>query len=91
LIVYLKKYQEGGKEALKKLGYQGQGSQLNQHNITIEEYFQKNPPRTATEANAMIEKLRPNKKKSKPSKRIYEKDRDANSQIRVCFRESDKS
>jgi hypothetical protein len=29
LIVYLKKYQEGGKEALKKLGYQGQGSELN--------------------------------------------------------------
>jgi transposase len=56
-IVYLKKYQEGGKESLKKLGYRGQASELNQHNITIEEYFQKNPPRTATEASAMIEEL----------------------------------
>jgi len=35
LIVYLKKYQEGGREALKKLVYQGQTSELNQHNITI--------------------------------------------------------
>jgi len=57
LIVYLKKYQEGGKESLKKLVYQGQASELNQHHITIEEYFQENPPRTATEASAMIEKL----------------------------------
>ena len=57
LIVYLKKYQEGGKESLKKLVYQGQASELNQHHITIEKYFQENPPRTATEASAMIEKL----------------------------------
>jgi transposase len=57
LIVYLKKYQEGGREALKKLGYQGQSSELNQHNITIEEYFRKNPPRTVAEASAMIEEL----------------------------------
>jgi transposase len=57
LIVYLKIYKEGGREGLKKLGYQGQSSELNQHSITIEEYFQKNPPRTATEASAMIEKV----------------------------------
>lgn len=29
LIVYLKKYQERRKEGLKKLGYQGQNSELN--------------------------------------------------------------
>ena len=47
LIVYLRKYEQGGIERLKKLDYKGQVSELNQHSTTREEQFQKNPPRTA--------------------------------------------
>jgi transposase len=57
LIVYLRKYEGGGIEGLKKLDYKGQVSELNQYFLTIEEQFQKNPPRTANEASAMIEEL----------------------------------
>ena len=39
------------------MAYQGQASQLNQHQKTIEEYFQQNPPRNSAEASAMIEQL----------------------------------
>ena len=57
LSLYLKTYLIGGIESLKGLAYQGQPSQLNQHQKTIEEYFRQNPPRNSAEASAMIEKL----------------------------------
>ncbi len=57
LSLYLKTYFQGGIESLKQLSYQGQPSQLNQHQKTIEEYFRQNPPRNSAEASAMIEQL----------------------------------
>ncbi len=57
LAVYLKQYQEGGIDHLKKLGYKGQPSELQEHATTLEEYFRKHPPRTVAEAQAIIEKL----------------------------------
>ncbi len=57
LSIYLKTYLQGGIESLKQLAYQGQASQLNQHQTTIEQEFEKNPPRTSTQASAMIEQL----------------------------------
>jgi transposase len=57
LSLYLKTYLQGGIESLKRLAYQGQASQLNQHQKTIEEQFRQNPPRTSAEAIMMIEKL----------------------------------
>ena len=53
----MKTYLRGGIESLKRLNYQGQASQLNQHQKTIEEYFRENPPRNSAEASSMIEKL----------------------------------
>ena len=57
LSLYLKTYLNGGIESLKQLAYQGQSSQLNQHEKTIEEYFRQNPPRNSAEASVVIEKL----------------------------------
>ena len=90
LIVYLRKYQEGAIEGLKTLGYKGQVSELNQHSTTIEEQFQKNPPRTSSEASAMIEQL--TGIKTSPTKRakIYEQNRHENSENWICSGKSSK-
>jgi transposase len=57
LTKYIKQYQSGGVEALKKLDYQGQPSKLNQHSDFFKEYFAKNPPSSVAEASDAIEKL----------------------------------
>lgn len=57
LTTYLKQYQEGGLELLKDLDYKGQPSKLLDHASGLEQYFMKHPPRTAVEAQAVIEKL----------------------------------
>ena len=57
LSKYLKEYQRGGIESLKKLGYKGQSSELNQHSLTIEEYFRNSPPRNVAEAAKIIEEI----------------------------------
>ncbi len=54
---YLKQYKSGGIEELKKLGYQGQGSKLNQYKSTIEEDFRVAPPRNIAEASQRIEQI----------------------------------
>ena len=56
-VSYLKQYQKGGVERLKKLGYKGQPSELRKHATTLEEYFKKHPPKTTAEAQAIIEEL----------------------------------
>lgn len=57
LSKYLKQYQSEGREGLKKLGYQGQSSELNQHSLTIEQHFRKAPPRNVAEAAQKIEEI----------------------------------
>jgi transposase len=47
----------GGIEQLKQRHYQGQRSDLNGHQETIEAYFTTHPPRTSVEAQAVIERL----------------------------------
>ncbi len=57
LTVYLKQYLAGGIERLKRLDYQGQPSDLNQHIASVETYFRANPPQTIKEAQAKIHEI----------------------------------
>lgn len=57
LTKYIKQYQTGGVEELKKLDYHGQPSELNQHGDVLREYFEKHPPSSVAEASDAIEKL----------------------------------
>jgi transposase len=57
LTKYIKQYQVGGIEELKKLDYKGQPSELNQYRDLLKEHFQKNPASSVAEARDMIEKL----------------------------------
>jgi transposase len=54
---YWKAYKSGGVQALQKLRYKGNPSSLATHGKSIEEDFEKDPPHTAAEAVARIEKL----------------------------------
>jgi transposase len=54
---YLKEYLEGGIERLKQNHYTGSPSELNQHTETLKDYFTKNPPSTAAQAQKAIEEL----------------------------------
>ncbi len=56
-VRYLRQYQQGSIEELKRLNYKGKLNELNEHRETIKSYFQEYPPRTVTEAQAKIEKL----------------------------------
>ena len=69
LVSYLKRYQEGGIEALKHFEYAGQPSELNQHGASLESYFREHPPRSVAEAQSAIQKKRgshAHRAKSKP-------------------------
>ena len=57
LVKYLREYQQGGIEQLKRLNYQGQPSALNPHAETLKAYFEAHPPRCVSEAQAQIEAL----------------------------------
>ena len=57
LVIYLKNYRDGGVEALKRLGYKGNPSELNAHKDRLKNYFREHPPRNTAEAQAAIEKL----------------------------------
>ena len=57
LTIYLKQYLAGGIERLKRLDYQGQPSELNQHVASVETYFRANPPQTIKEAQAKIQEI----------------------------------
>lgn len=54
---YLWAYQAGGVVKLKEMSWHCQGSALNKHRTTLEEYFRAHPPATAAEASAKIEEL----------------------------------
>jgi transposase len=54
---YLRAYRAGGVAKLKEVSWRRQGSALNRHRTTLEEYFRAHPPATATEASAKVEEL----------------------------------
>jgi transposase len=54
---YLRDYEEGGIERLKRLNFRINKSELEQHRHSIEEYFEKHPPAGVKKAMAAIEKL----------------------------------
>ncbi len=57
LRAYLRQFQEGGVERLKRLDFAVPSSELADHRETLEEYFRKNPPRSAAQAADDIERL----------------------------------
>lgn len=57
LTKYIKQYQLGGVEELKKLEYKGQPSELNQYTDILKEHFEKNPASSVAEASDVIERL----------------------------------
>jgi transposase len=54
LVAYLKQYQDGGIEQLKKNSYTGSSSELDKHTTALETYFKEHPPRTVAEAQQAI-------------------------------------
>ena len=54
---YLRAYQRGGIEALKRLKFYHSSSEMSQHRTTIEEYFREHPPASVKEAMAKIEEI----------------------------------
>jgi transposase len=54
---YLRQFQEGGVERLKRLDFAKPVSDLAEHREELEDYFRKNPPRSAAQAAADIERL----------------------------------
>jgi len=57
LTKYIRQYQLGGVEELKKLSYKGQPSELNQYSDILKEYFSKHPASSVAEASHAIEEL----------------------------------
>jgi transposase len=54
---YLRQFQEGGIERLKRLDFAQPRSELADHREALEEYFRKNPPCSTAQAAADIERL----------------------------------
>ena len=57
LRAYLRQYQEGGIERLKRLDFAKPRSELAEHRATLEDHFRKNPPRSTAQAAADIARL----------------------------------
>jgi transposase len=57
LRAYLRQFQEGGVERLKRTDWDGPQSELSDHHQAIEEHFRNNPPRSTAQAAADIERL----------------------------------
>ena len=56
LLKYFREYQEGGLERVKEIRFHRPQSELSQYDEQLKEYFEKNPPASATVAAAAIEK-----------------------------------
>ena len=54
---YLGQFREGGVERLKRLDFAKPISEMAEHREVLEEYFRKNPPRSAGQAAADIERI----------------------------------
>jgi transposase len=57
LVRWIRMYQEGGVDALKKLGWKGAKGALAKHRETLEEHFKKHPPISLKEACSKIKEL----------------------------------
>jgi len=57
LVQWIRAYQEGGIDALKKLNWKGAKGSLCLHKNAIEDYFKKHPPTSVREACIKIKKL----------------------------------
>jgi transposase len=54
---YLRQFQGGGVERLKRTDWAGTASELDEHRETLEDHFRDHPPRSTAEAAAAIERL----------------------------------
>jgi transposase len=54
---YLRQFQDGGVERLKRTDWAGTESELDEHRETLEDHFRDHPPRSTAEAAAEIERL----------------------------------
>jgi transposase len=54
---YLRQFQEGGVERLKRTDWAGTESELDEYRETLEDHFRNNPPRSTAQAAAEIERL----------------------------------
>jgi transposase len=54
---YLRQFQDGGVERLKRTGWAGTESELDEHRETLEDHFRDHPPRSTAEAAAEIERI----------------------------------
>jgi transposase len=52
---YLDEFQEGGLPRLRRVPWQGRHGELEQHQAALEDYFLDHPPRSARDAQAVIE------------------------------------
>jgi transposase len=54
---YLDEYQEGGLDRVRQLNWQGKPGELDEHLLSLEDYFLEHPPRSAREAQEAIQRL----------------------------------
>jgi transposase len=54
---YLDEFEHGGLERVRHLGGQGKHGELDEHQASLEDYFIEHPPRSAREAQQVIERL----------------------------------
>jgi transposase len=54
---YLRQFQDGGVERLKRTDWAGTESERDEHRAALEDHFRNHPPRSAAEAAAEIERL----------------------------------
>ena len=54
---YLRQFQEGGVERLKRTDWDGTESELDEHRETLEDHFRNHPPRSTAQAAAEIERI----------------------------------
>jgi transposase len=57
LVQWIRTYQDGGIDALKKLGWKGAKGALTEHREVLEEYFKKHPPISLKDACAKIKEV----------------------------------
>ena len=57
LRAYLRQFQEGGVERLKRTDWAGNQSELDEHREALEDFFRNNPPRSTAQAAAAIERI----------------------------------
>ena len=54
---YLDEFNQGGLDLLRRLPWQGKRGELDEHFVCLEDHFLQHPPRSAREAQQVIEEL----------------------------------